>query len=102
LRIINDAMSPDEIENYKVILFKNILIGMQELVKYSEKLLHPISSDNRKHARFFTEMLVFETDWNAKIAKKVKLLWIDDAIQKNLERNSFLSISNDTHGISYG
>jgi len=82
LRIINDAMTPEEIENYKIILFKNIMIGMQELVKYAEKLEFPIASENRKHARFFIEMLVFETDWNAKISEKVKLLWADPAVEK--------------------
>jgi len=81
LKIITDTLTPEEINNYKVILLKNIIIGIQELIKYSEKLEFVIAPENRKHSRFFKELLVWETEWTSKIGERVQILWEDPAIQ---------------------
>jgi len=72
----------EEVRSHKEILLQNVLVGMQELVKQAEKLEYQVESENRKHCRFFTQMTVVETEWNEKIAEKIRVLWQDPAIQR--------------------
>eukprot|EP01125_Pyxidicula_operculata_P003356 TRINITY_DN13_c0_g1_i5.p1 TRINITY_DN13_c0_g1~~TRINITY_DN13_c0_g1_i5.p1 ORF type:complete len:361 (-),score=73.39 TRINITY_DN13_c0_g1_i5:350-1396(-) len=78
----NNGFENEELLSYKDILLKNIMIGIQELVKQAEKLDYQIDSGKRKHARFFNELQVFETEWNEKIGAKVRALWEDKVIQQ--------------------
>eukprot|EP01125_Pyxidicula_operculata_P003355 TRINITY_DN13_c0_g1_i4.p1 TRINITY_DN13_c0_g1~~TRINITY_DN13_c0_g1_i4.p1 ORF type:complete len:217 (-),score=41.16 TRINITY_DN13_c0_g1_i4:77-691(-) len=97
----NNGFENEELLSYKDILLKNIMIGIQELVKQAEKLDYQIDSGKRKHARFFNEVIylnslhlillnpnsniqlqVFETEWNEKIGAKVRALWEDKVIQQ--------------------
>jgi len=51
---------------------------------------------NRKHGRYFLQMVVFETILDAKLSKKVSSLWNDPAIQQtwNLAPNFQMQMSN--------
>jgi len=84
--VIHQGFTRDDVDRYKTILQQNILVGMQELVKQAEKLELKVGSENRKHGRYFLEMIVCEAEWDAKIAKKVEALWQDTAIQQTWER----------------
>uniref|UniRef100_A0A6B2L9H3 Uncharacterized protein n=1 Tax=Arcella intermedia TaxID=1963864 RepID=A0A6B2L9H3_9EUKA len=86
LIVIHQGFTRDEEERYKTILQQNILVGLQELVKQAEKLDLKVASENRKHSRYFLEMLVLEVVWDAKLANKVKSLWSDNAIQQTWAR----------------
>lgn len=76
------GFTTDEMTNYKDILLKNTMIGMQELVKQSEKLDLQVSSENKKRARFFRELNTVDQLWSPDIGKKLKLLWDDPALQQ--------------------
>uniref|UniRef100_A0A6B2L9R3 Uncharacterized protein n=1 Tax=Arcella intermedia TaxID=1963864 RepID=A0A6B2L9R3_9EUKA len=80
--ITSGGFGEEEVKGHREIVIKNVLIGIQELVKQAEKLEYHVEGENRKHCRFFTQMAVVETEWNEKIAEKVKVLWQDAAIQK--------------------
>jgi len=76
------GFAEEEVQSHKDIVLQNVLVGMQELVKQAEKLEYQVDGENRKHCRFFTQLHVVETDWNEKIAEKIKVLWEDPAIQR--------------------
>jgi len=96
MKLIHQGFNKDEIDLYKDILRQNIMVGMQELVKQAEKLEIRVSSENRKHGRYFLQMVVFESNLDAKISKKVKALWADPAIQQtwNLAPSFQMQMSN--------
>jgi len=96
MKVIHQGFSKDEIDLYKDILRQNIMIGMQELVKQAEKLEIRVSSENRKHGRFFLQMVVFETVLDEKLSKKIIALWNDPAIQQtwNLAPSFQMQMSN--------
>uniref|UniRef100_A0A6B2L9V6 Uncharacterized protein n=1 Tax=Arcella intermedia TaxID=1963864 RepID=A0A6B2L9V6_9EUKA len=79
--VIHQGFSTYEEERYKSILHQNVLIGIQELVKYTDKLELKVSNENRKTARYFIEMIVLEEVLDEKLAQKVKKIWNDPAIQ---------------------
>jgi len=80
--ITNGGFSCDEINTHKMILRQNILIGIQELSKQAEKLEEGVKGPNRKHCRYFTELPIVDLEWDDNLAKKVKILWEDPAIQR--------------------
>jgi len=83
MRLIHQGgFAEEEVKSQREILVQNVLIGMQELVKHAEKLEFQVEGENLKHCRFFTQMATVETEWNEKIAEKVKALWLDPAIQR--------------------
>jgi GTPase SAR1 family protein len=96
MKVIHQGFNKDEIDLYKDILRQNIMVGMQELVKQAEKLEIRVASENRKHGRYFLQMVVFESDLDAKVSKKVKALWADPAIQQtwNLAPSFQMQMSN--------
>jgi len=96
MKVIHQGFSKDEIDLYRDILRQNIMIGMQELVKQAEKLEIRVSSENRKHGRYFLQMVVFETVLDEKLSKKIIALWNDPAIQQTwaLAPNFQMQMSN--------
>jgi len=71
----------DEIKVHKDIVLQNVLVGIQELIKQTEKLEYQVEGDNLKHCRYFTQLHAVEVHWNEKMGEKIKLLWQDNAIQ---------------------
>jgi len=82
MKVIHQGFNKAEVDLYRDILRQNIMIGMQELVKQAEKLEIRVASENRKHGRYFLQMIVFESTFDAKVSKKVKALWSDPAIKQ--------------------
>jgi GTPase SAR1 family protein len=72
----------EEIRVHKEIVLQNVLVGIQELIKQSEKLEFNVEGDNLKHCRYFSQMHAIDTPWNEKMGEKIKLLWHDPAIQR--------------------
>jgi len=72
----------EEIKVHKDIVLQNVLVGIQELIKQTEKLEYTVVGDNLKHCRYFTQLHAVDTHWNEKMGDKIKLLWNDEAIQR--------------------
>lgn len=83
MKIIHDGgFSDAELSLYKDVLLNNLIVGMKELVKQAEKLEIKVKTDNRKHARYFTELENAELAWDPKMARKIKKLWDDNALKQ--------------------
>jgi len=72
----------EEILVHKDIVLQNVMVGIQELIKQSEKLEYNVEGENLKHCRYFSQIHAIDTPWNEKMGEKVKLLWNDPAIQR--------------------
>jgi len=80
--ITSGGFADEEIKVHKEIVLQNVLVGIQELIKQTEKLEYHVDADNLKHCRYFTQLHVVDVVWNEKMGEKIKLLWQDNAIQK--------------------
>lgn len=76
------GFAEEEIKVHKEIVLQNVLVGIQELIKQTEKLEYQVEGDNLKHCRYFTQLHAVDTAWNEKMGEKIKLLWQDAAIQR--------------------
>jgi len=88
------GFTDEELATYREIIRLNVLTGMKELTKQTEKDDHPVSESNRKHARFFLEKQTFEgtIEWNKSILKKLEKLWKDPAIQQTWKDSSLYQL----------
>jgi hypothetical protein len=76
------GFNENEIQIHKEIIRQNILIGIQELAKQTEKVDEQVKGDNRKRVRYFRQLQVVEAEWDEKLVNKIRLLWKDSAIQR--------------------
>jgi len=76
------GFTDEEKENQKRIVYHNIKLGLQELIKQAERTENPIEPSNLKHGRYFSQLDNIETEWNDKLSKKARSLWTDPGIQK--------------------
>jgi len=67
--------------NFKVILTKNMVMGIKELVQQAKKLDLAISEENLKRARYFLEMDE-DSEWQEETGDKLRTLWSDPAVQE--------------------
>lgn len=76
------GFTEEEKDTHKRIVFHNIKLGLQELIKYAEILEIHLESENLKHSRFFLSMDSTDSEWSEKMATKAKNLWSDPSIQR--------------------
>jgi len=76
------GFNENEIQVHKLIIRQNILVGIQELAKQTEKLEDPLKPENRKRCRYFKQLHVVEAEWNEHLVDKLRILWRDPAIQR--------------------
>jgi len=95
LRLLdNQAWSATELEDFRNVIRRDLLIGLQELILRCDKLKLEIAGENKKYARIFIELDVSGTDiseiWDTETSNRVRALWPDPAIQKAYEASSGL------------
>jgi len=78
--IASGGFTGEEKDIQKLIIFQNIKLGLQELIKFAEKHDDNLEPSNLKHSRFMIKLDTLE--WTDKISEKAKLLWTDPAIQR--------------------
>jgi len=93
MKLIHGGFTKAEMDQYRTILRQNLLQGLQEVIKTSEKNDQPISPANRKKARFFTEHDSFTVTWNAPLIEKAKTIWNEPAIVSIWERASSIPLT---------
>jgi len=80
--ISGGGFTEEEKEIQKRIIYHNIKLGIQELIKYAQRLENPLEPENLKHSRYIAKLDTIEGDWSEKISNKAKLLWNDPGIQR--------------------
>jgi len=77
------GFSADELENWRVIVYFNIITEMKILLENASKLGFELESDEAKSAAHSLEQISADGDtWSPEIGKMISLLWKDGAVQK--------------------
>ena len=69
----------DDLIDYREILLQNVVMGMQELLKFRDKLENslPVSEENFKHMRTVEGLIGVDLHWETKLTEKLQALWAD-------------------------
>jgi len=82
MKIIHGGFTPIEVQQFQSIVYQNIVIGIQELIRKVQKLELPLEGKNEKFARSLLSIVVVDAQWDSRLCKKVKSLWSDPAVQQ--------------------
>ena len=81
--IHNQPFTPDEIEDYRKIVFANIVGGMRSIVDLMDELSMAIGQSNRKYIALVDSEPAIETGepFPIKYLEALKSLWTDEQVQ---------------------
>jgi len=89
------GFTEDECLSYKSIIFNNVITSMRVLVTAVRELGLTLAAENKGHAeQLATGEEYFNVEVNAEIAKIIKALWADPAIQEAFSRSAEFQLND--------
>ena len=90
----NVPFSPEEIENYRQLVFNNITFGLRYILKAMEDMELEVADDNAKYLEMIAEVtdLPSGEPFPAHLLEPLKVLWADANVQAAWSRGNEVAL----------